>query len=248
MKREVATDLHPVQTGRANHPVETPHPEPQEQPPAGLDEATAWILEDGVPTQLGGVLYLINLMARLDLPACFEADWGLASQVGAWGVLEVLGRALLEHNSERWDADLLWAALADLDGRASDSLPGQSFRGSHSLHLPTGWPVPAFDDAVHDRLASPLLEGLNPDLIRWLALALPTIRWLLGQALSPAAPPALDLERTLLLHPGHLYVTSTHVDLVMRLDDILLPVRLAGLDRNPGWLPDFARVVTFHFK
>jgi hypothetical protein len=248
LKRDAAADLHPVRAGRADHRVETPHPEPQEQPPAELNEATAWVLEDSVPTQLGGVLYLINLMARLDLPACFEADWGLASQVGAWGILEVLGRALLEHNAERWRADLLWTALADLDGRASDSLPGQSFRGSHSLHLPTGWPVPAFDDAVHDRLASPLLEGLNPDLIRWLALALPTIRWLLGQALSPAAPQALDLERTLLLHPGRLYVTSTHVDLVMRLDDISLPVRLAGLDRDPGWLPDFGRVVAFHFK
>jgi hypothetical protein len=35
---------------------------------------------------------------------------------------------------------------------------------------------------------------------------------------------------------------------VMSLNDISLPVRLAGLDCDPGWLPDFGRVVKFHFE
>ena len=66
--------------------------------------------------------------------------------------------------------------------------------------------------------------------------------------LQPAAPAEGDLVRDLLVCPGQLYVTATHVDLVMPLDAITIPVRLAGLDRNPGWLPDFGRVILFHFE
>jgi hypothetical protein len=42
-------------------------------------------------------------------------------------------------------------------------------------------------------------------------------------------------------------VTATHVDLVMPMNEISVPVRLAGLDANPGWVPELGRVVTFHF-
>ena len=52
----------------------------------------------------------------------------------------------------------------------------------------------------------------------------------------------------LLLRRGQLYVTSSHVDLVMPLDGVSLPVRLAGLDFDPGWLPAFGRVVQFHYE
>jgi hypothetical protein len=47
--------------------------------------------------------------------------------------------------------------------------------------------------------------------------------------------------------PGRLYVTSSHVDLVLPLAAADLAVRRAGLDRDPGWLPAFGRVVYFHF-
>jgi hypothetical protein len=40
---------------------------------------------------------------------------------------------------------------------------------------------------------------------------------------------------------------STHVDLHAALHAVRLPVRLAGLDVNPGWLPWLGRVVTFHY-
>jgi hypothetical protein len=50
-----------------------------------------------------------------------------------------------------------------------------------------------------------------------------------------------------LLRPGTLYVSATHVDVVMGMKQVSLPVRLAGLDANPGWVPELGRVVTFHF-
>jgi hypothetical protein len=38
------------------------------------------------------------------------------------------------------------------------------------------------------------------------------------------------------------------VDVVMRAEDANLRVRAAGLDRDPGWLPAYGRVVYFHFE
>jgi hypothetical protein len=34
----------------------------------------------------------------------------------------------------------------------------------------------------------------------------------------------------------------------MDLKHVSLPVRLAGLDANPGWYPELGRVVTFHYR
>ncbi len=47
--------------------------------------------------------------------------------------------------------------------------------------------------------------------------------------------------------PGRVLVTSTHVDAVLSLQDIDLAVRMAGLDRDPGWVPQLGRIVLFHF-
>jgi hypothetical protein len=273
-------------------------------------------LTEGVGTRLGGILYLINLMGHLDLPACFEETWGLASQVGSWGVLEVLGRALLTRPGHDLVGDAIWQALAELDGREAGAWPGHAFRGSDTFRLPAAWlaRLDAAGDAAWywatdgrrlrlwspqgyllvDRLCSggasearaqagkerrayradagskgttsldlirrspdqapldsvsgPLVRGLSPDLIGWLARVLPYLRFRLRRALNPADEAPWNLARALLFVPGRLYVTSSHVDLVMDLDDVSLPVRLAGLDLDPGWLPAFGRVVQFHFE
>ncbi|MBN1978225.1 MAG: hypothetical protein JW918_12585 [Anaerolineae bacterium] len=280
-----------------------------EQEKSSVPAAEASVdLEGGLYTELGGVLYLINLMAYLDLPACFEADWRLESQVGSWGVLELLGRGLLAKEDMRCEGDLLWAALAQLDGREPGELPGADFSGGECFRLPVEWfaglgggeegvynyaarcgrlclwseagyvlaDVPrdgtspktqaaaevrrylsatapaltraAFDRVPLARLDGPLVAGLNAHLVRWLALVLPAVRLRLRRALNPPGGEVWNLAEPLLLCQGRLYVTSTHVDLLMSLDSISLPLRLAGLDRNPGWMADLGRVVSFHFE
>jgi hypothetical protein len=47
--------------------------------------------------------------------------------------------------------------------------------------------------------------------------------------------------------PGLVHHSRTHVDVVMDLESISIPVRLAGLDRDPGWVPRLGRVVAFVF-
>ena len=58
---------------------------------------------------------------------------------------------------------------------------------------------------------------------------------------------AAEVSRGLLLRAGRLDVSATHVELVLSLEQASVPVRLAGLDADPGWVPELGRVVLFHF-
>jgi hypothetical protein len=194
-------------------------------------------LPAGQLTVCGGVLYLINLMRALDIPASYEPGWALASSLSPWAVLELLGRALLGPAGAAVADDPLWPALAALDGRPAGELPGADYRR----------PALAFSPCLPFSLSPcPLLANINPALLEWLAEALPPIQARLLAALhldDPAALPA-----ALLLVSARLFVTASHVDLVLALDAASLAVRRAGLDLNPGWLPRFGRVITFHFE
>jgi hypothetical protein len=105
----------------------------------------------------------------------------------------------------------------------------------------------SFEAAPVTQLSGPLATIIDRPLRRWLELSLPFIHRRLALALG-IEPGTGPLETTLLARTGRLFVTATHVDLVMPLDCATLPVRLSGLDRNPGWLSEFGRVVLFHFE
>lgn len=297
----IAEMLDPADAVGPSAPGDVPE---DERPGAELD------LGQGVESGLGGVFYLVNLMCHLGLPEIFEPDWRLASTVGPWGVLELLGRALLDQPTLSsgavgggWMTDGLWDVLASLDGREAGLLRGGALPLAETFRLPGPWlqrdgPGPTgllwasdgtrvrlwsergyllldtpadgalplavvrgalaapgvdppwhlseatFGDAPLDRLATPLLHGLGPGLRAWLASVLPFVRRRLQRALGLEDA---TLEAELLVRPARLYATRTHVDVVMGLDSVTLPVRLAGLDRDPGWLPDFGRVIKFHF-
>jgi hypothetical protein len=59
--------------------------------------------------------------------------------------------------------------------------------------------------------------------------------------------PAALWQPDLLLLTARIHFTPSHVDMSLPLSAVRLPVRLAGLDINPGWLPWLGRVVTFHY-
>jgi hypothetical protein len=179
--------------------------------------------------------------------------------VGPWGVLELLGRGLLtlESPPSRQVGDFaeepLWAALAAIDGRQPGQLPAAQFTAPRdSLRIPAAW-LAWLDDAAADQvvdlaalapLDGPLLAGVDPDLRGWLAAVAPLLRQMLRRALGNDADPVADL----LLRRGQLYVTSSHVDLILPLASVSLLVRRAGLDFDPGWLPAWGRVVRFHYE
>lgn len=98
-------------------------------------------------TGLGGVLYLINLLLRLDLPHGWT-DPALAEHVSGWALLEALARALLAtppgcQLSKSWqsvlNADPLWAVLAALDGRPEGQAIGADLPPPAAFRLPATW-------------------------------------------------------------------------------------------------------------
>jgi hypothetical protein len=59
---------------------------------------------------------------------------------------------------------------------------------------------------------------------------------------------SFDRLPQVIAQPARLYVTRTHIDVYFALDQIDLELRLIGLDRDPGWLPAFGRVVLLHYE
>jgi hypothetical protein len=57
-----------------------------------------------------------------------------------------------------------------------------------------------------------------------------------------------EVRSSALSRPGLVSVTRTHVDVILDLEDVDMAARVSGLDRNPGWVPDLGRIVTFHFR
>ncbi|MBZ4417835.1 hypothetical protein [Myxococcus sp. RHSTA-1-4] len=116
----------------------------------------------------------------------------------------------------------------------------------------------ARSDITRDATASPftLARGevtapAGPEaslLERWLGWLVPYCRARLVRALGLPPDDALALEATLLTHEARLHVTETHVDVVLALSQLPLEVRVAGLDRDVGWLPSAGRHLSFHFE
>ena len=53
---------------------------------------------------------------------------------------------------------------------------------------------------------------------------------------------------TILQCRGKIFVSSSHIDFYTSLDSVSLSARIAGLDHDPGWMPEIGRVVLFHFE
>lgn len=185
---------------------------------------------DTFHTSWGGVFYLIHLLEEQGLPGAAEDDWRLETLAGPWGTLDLVARGLLAHRFAEIADDPLWRLLE----RLADWPDERDRNGANeTLHEPL-YPLPA---------------GCPPHLGVWLASALPALCARLLLALGEDANREADdpVERLLAL-PARIHLTSSHLDVVTGLDQIWLPARRAGLDRNPGWLPDYGRVVLLHYE
>jgi len=94
--------------------------------------------------------------------------------------------------------------------------------------------------------APPPLEATG-----WVAEQLPRMGDRL-RAIAADSPPTAPCPREfpwagLLVHRARVLLTRARVDVLFRLDQIRLPIRRAGLDRDPGWRPAFGRIIRFHF-
>ena len=100
-----------------------------------------------------------------------------------------------------------------------------------------------------DSLRYPMLKEGSQDLLRWGSVVLPFFQGYLRHIhQATRTDPGHDPVQALFRCPAEIRVTATHVDMVARIDSISIAARWAGLDRDPGWLVDYGRVINFHFE
>lgn len=191
------------------------------------------VLPDGVPTALGGVFYLINLLAWL--------DWPLPPGLSGWGALEALARGLLEQAA---DADPLWPLLAQLDGREPGAplsavpvperfrLPGPG-ASQQWVVVTHGQRVAILDAAAGyliadvPRLGDSPAETVRAEMAAWGV----TAAWHIDDR-APFAP--LPTELRARLGPGAAFWLERVRGYVRHLLERLLDAPVAAMLRTPG--------------
>jgi hypothetical protein len=83
-------------------------------------------------------------------------------------------------------------------------------------------------------------------LSRWTARINLYLQSRLARALGMDASPTVNA--VVCCHSAMLACTTTRLDVHLSLADLPIEIRLAGLDRDPGWIPAAGRAIAFHFE
>ncbi len=201
-----------------------------------------------IVTQLGGAIFLINLMTRLRL---FESIPALVD-LNPWELLGGLAVALLGARVDAFANDPLWTALRELAGLDAGQRLGETLAAADARDA-SGWPeqMPNHSHgSAHTEWSRLAGELLAPNLAWRMQRLRPHLRQVLAEMIGDPGDPAdvTDVADVLLCQPARLVVSHTHVDVLLSVEQIRIPLRRAGLDRSPGWLPDFGYIVTIHFE
>jgi len=175
-----------------------------------------------IETKFGGVFYLINLAIYLGFYGDFSTPAEPGIDLPIWDFLALTGNDLL---GGALRDDPVWTLLATLSGRTGGEEPGQNF------------------DPPVEKLGAAL--DRKSRLQTWLSQVMDQVRarlWL-DLALEPSADPGILLLR----HQARVQTTATHLDVFLSLNELPVPIRIARLDRDPGWVPAAGRHIAFHF-
>jgi hypothetical protein len=187
-------------------------------------------------SQFAGVFYLLNLSIYLGLYGDFTRPGEPGIELNIWDFVRLIGRELVGEAIER---DPVWLLLAKLSGREVDLESSESADESCPGQL---WlPELTTEHSDQIRHSNTKLQELQT----WLAQLLPLVRHRLRLAFG--LDRNTDPGPLLIDHVGRVRVTPTHVDVTFALAELPLVIRVAGLDRDPGWVPAAGRFVAFHF-
>jgi len=195
-----------------------------------------------IETDLGGLLYLINLGVYLNLYSDFSAPLAPGIELNIWDFVALVGSELVEGSHAD---DPIWAMLAILAGRDETQPPGMNFESENNWRLPPECLLPFEEDERCKWETSRNRLRVGPTLDRWLSWLMPYLRARLRVALGLKTN--AEIPGTLCRHYARVSATDTHVDVYFSLADLPLAIRFAGLDRDPGWVPAAGRFISFHF-
>jgi hypothetical protein len=215
-------DDSPISTPASQHNIQQVE---HQQEPALLREAylSPTPVVRVTQTNFGGVFYLLNLAVYMEIYDDFTRPANSGWDLQPWDLLAMLGRHWL---GEAFEADPLWTLLAQLAGRDPSNSPGADFMP------PPDWEMPFL------RFGLPAA----PADLSWLEQLAHHLRVRLELALG------FDDPLRLLDQPAQVFISSTRLDVYFSLATHPLEVRLAGLDRDLGWLPAAGYAIFYQFE
>jgi hypothetical protein len=229
-----------------------------------------------VSTAYGGALFLLNAFLALDLYGDFTRPFSRQVGVSPWTLIARVVHALLGDEADpqeplwtlladlagpaddeetwpsEWRVDTGWLGpFPERDGWTWSRAEGR-LRVVH----PAGFVLvdaPLEADALTQRdreraaYGSPAVAESTEAIgaSSWLDHFASFLRARLHAAIR--ADSADASLRTVLRLRARVGVSDTHVDVHVALAELPIEVRLAGLDRDPGWVPAAGRSVAFHF-
>jgi hypothetical protein len=235
--------------------------EPIELPPniSNLAQLSAEraAVASGIESDFAGVMFMLNVSLYLKLYADFTAPLTPGLELNPWDFVYLLGR---EFVGEKMENDPMSGLLRTLAGREESEAPGVHFEPPAEWVIPLSWLDPFPEPFVPTEIVregrvqmvhpagfvisdKPLALGSPVSLPRWLSWISGYVRARLARAVGRE-----DAAELLCRIPGRITCTSTHVDVHYSLKTYPIEIRLAGLDRDPGWVPSAGRYVAYHFQ
>lgn len=189
------------------------------------------------------LLFLVNILLGDGLYPDFTRPADPGFPLPIWQLLALLGDSLL-------GASLRDDPLRPLLERLAAELPDRST--GNDCNFARDWPLPgSLPDSLPDSLPAKrpwrLRRERRDGFAHWFACYRQSLRSRLAQAL--AVPPALA-GRAIAQDDGQalLWVSEASLVVVHQLDRHPVAWRLAGLDRDPGYLPSAGRSLRFVFE
>lgn len=230
-------DAHALQPG--SH---TPRRPPRSEHP---DTIRPLVSRPAVETAHGGVFFLLNVALAWELYGDFTRPRHALLSVSPWQFLHASAFALL---GRAFAADPLAGWLraqapfsrprpaSDLDGTPLSLLPPNEADRLRAATASLGPSAPSRLATAPHRAARP-----GDELSTWW----PLLRQRLSLALNL---PEREAIATCLNLPARVERRGDRVDVGFSLHHLPLAIRLAGLDRDPGWVPASGCDVRFHFE
>ena len=221
-----------------------------------VSEATA-LDPQRVQSAFAGVFFLINVALALNLYSDFTAPRGENLELDLWDLLSLLASQFV---GDEIRDDALNNLLAEFAGRTNDEPPGTNFHPPSVWEIPEQW-LREFPEAVTSEKAvregrmqlthpagfvlkasPPPNAGVSERLHCWTDWLAAYIRARLVRAIGRE-----DATQFVCRVSGTIEVTPMRVDIHYSLQTHPIEIRLAGLDRDPGWIPAAGRYVAYHF-
>lgn len=211
-----------------------------------------------VESSLAGAFFLVNVALSLGLYSDFTCPVGNNLELDIWDFVCLLAAQFVGSELKQ---DILTQLFAELAGRTPEQPPGAGYHPPQNWHVPNEWLEPFPEPfewieeiregrlqvahpagfLVHDQALQPTPNGAA-DLDGWLRWVALYVRARLQRAMARR-----DAAEFLCRVQGMVEMTSMHLDIYYPLQTYPTEIRLAGLDRDPGWVPAAGRYVAYHF-